>query len=143
MSVWQIPHASMRTSASPGPGSVSSTSVTFSGAPNSSSTAARIFTGSPPRVGGRATLVEVPSGRPAALVQRRVPERAAEAEQPEAGQRFGARQHPGPQAMADQGDHAGQQGAPAQASGADAEHDQDLGGRGTPDGARRVGGGED
>src|SRR5450755_821705 len=44
MSVWHTPHARRRTSASPGPGSARSTSVTLSGRPNSSSTAARIFT---------------------------------------------------------------------------------------------------
>ncbi len=43
-SVWQTPQASRRTSTSPARGSASSTSVTFSGAANSSSTAARIFT---------------------------------------------------------------------------------------------------
>ena len=44
MSVWQTPQASSRTSTSPARGSSSSTSVTLSGFPNSSSTAARIFT---------------------------------------------------------------------------------------------------
>src|SRR5215207_6307219 len=43
MSVWQTPQATRRTSTSPGFGSASSTSCTTSGAPNSSSTAARIF----------------------------------------------------------------------------------------------------
>src|SRR3954454_4099820 len=43
MSVWQTPHATRRTSTSPAFGSASSTSWTTSGAPNSSSTAARIL----------------------------------------------------------------------------------------------------
>src|SRR3954471_20839731 len=43
MSVWQTPQATSRTSTSPAFGSASSTSVTFSGCPNSSSTAARIL----------------------------------------------------------------------------------------------------
>src|SRR3954454_20699827 len=43
MSVWQTPQAASRTSASPAFGSARSTSWTASGAPNSSSTAARIF----------------------------------------------------------------------------------------------------
>src|SRR4051812_18568183 len=42
-SVWQTPQAASRTSASPPLGSARSTSWTASGAPNSSSTAARIF----------------------------------------------------------------------------------------------------
>ena len=45
MSVWQTPHATRRTSTSPGPGSASSTSCTTSGFANSSRTAARIFIG--------------------------------------------------------------------------------------------------
>ena len=44
MSVWQTPQASRRTSTSPARGSARSTSVTFSGWANCSSTAARIFT---------------------------------------------------------------------------------------------------
>src|SRR5581483_2910671 len=44
MSVWQTPHASRRTSTSDGLGSARSSSVMLSGWPNSSSTAARIFT---------------------------------------------------------------------------------------------------
>src|SRR4051795_6366472 len=43
MSVWQTPQATRRTSTSPAFGSASSTSCTTSGAPNSSSTAARIL----------------------------------------------------------------------------------------------------
>src|SRR3954454_18432280 len=43
MSVWHTPVATSRTSASPAFGSARSTSWTTSGAPNSSSTAARIF----------------------------------------------------------------------------------------------------
>src|SRR4051794_21409511 len=43
MSVWHTPVATSRTSASPACGSAKSTSWTTSGAPNSSSTAARIF----------------------------------------------------------------------------------------------------
>src|SRR3954471_7875723 len=43
MSVWQTPHATRRTSTSPGPGSARSISCTRSGAPNSSRTAARIL----------------------------------------------------------------------------------------------------
>src|SRR5215210_3993700 len=45
MSVWQTPHAFNRTSTSPASGPARSSSVTFSGAPNSSRTAARIFMG--------------------------------------------------------------------------------------------------
>src|SRR4051795_4918955 len=45
MSVWQTPHATRRTSTSPAFGSASSTSCTASGAPKSSSTAARILMG--------------------------------------------------------------------------------------------------
>src|SRR5438270_269401 len=44
MSVWQTPQASSRTRTSPARGSASSTSVTLSGLPNSSRTAALIFT---------------------------------------------------------------------------------------------------
>src|ERR1700729_3446096 len=44
MSVWHTPHACNRTRTSPARGSARSTSVTFSGLANSSSTAARIFT---------------------------------------------------------------------------------------------------
>src|SRR4051794_19455601 len=43
-SVWQTPQAASRTSASPALGSARSTSCTDSGCPNSSRTAARIFT---------------------------------------------------------------------------------------------------
>src|SRR4051812_41788111 len=43
MSVWQTPHATRRTSTSPGPGSARSISCTARGAPNSSRTAARIL----------------------------------------------------------------------------------------------------
>src|SRR5262249_20763839 len=43
MSVWQTPQATRRTSTSPARGSASSTSCTTSGAPNCSSTAARIL----------------------------------------------------------------------------------------------------
>src|SRR5680860_1192252 len=42
MSVWHTPHASRRTSTSPARGSASSTSCTWSGWPNSSSTAAPV-----------------------------------------------------------------------------------------------------
>ncbi len=59
MSVWHTPQASRRTSTSPAFGSASSTSVTLSGAPNSSSTAARIFTGVS-SVSGSRTLVHAP-----------------------------------------------------------------------------------
>src|ERR1700729_1977419 len=44
ISVWQTPQAASRTSTSPALGSARSSSVTFSGWPNCSSTAARIFT---------------------------------------------------------------------------------------------------
>src|SRR6185295_18257175 len=44
MSVWHTPHARRRTSTSPAPGSARSISWTESGEPNSSRTAARIFT---------------------------------------------------------------------------------------------------
>ena len=44
MSVWHTPQAASRTSTSPALGSASSTSCTTSGRPNSSRTAARIFT---------------------------------------------------------------------------------------------------
>src|SRR6187402_2446278 len=45
-SVWQTPHATSRTSTSPDFGSARSSSWTMRGSPNSSSTAARIFTSS-------------------------------------------------------------------------------------------------
>src|SRR3954468_1053548 len=44
MSVWHTPHARRRTSTSPAPGSARSISWIASGEPNSSRTAARIFT---------------------------------------------------------------------------------------------------
>ena len=53
MSVWHTPQAARRTSTSPARGSARSTSAIFSGWPNSSSTAARIFTAALLSVGRR------------------------------------------------------------------------------------------
>src|SRR6187200_2812118 len=80
-SVWQTPHATSRTSTSSDFGSASSSSWTTRGSPNSSSTAARIFTSSAHRflhergdhllVGG-GQLRQREGGRPhAAVVDRR------------------------------------------------------------------------